>query len=328
MLMRTPFHVIAVFLARIVMPRSRSSGFESSAHSCTTSPRRNAPACLRRPSTSVVLPWSTWATMAMFLTSLRCMGTGAYSRNGLSRPVDIDRELLGAIERGDAEHPGGARIMGGCHVGERAACHIGDDRVPVAQGDLGERRRGGVVDDGPFGRLRDHGAERDAVGAQDAQLAHVAVEAHVGPFGVAALGDPGLRILGELEAQLAGRIRERHGAALDRERADGAELAVAQVVALPGELERAGAVAHLELRMGAGGAGRPAAVTAGGGGDEGEGEEDRFHARLRPSAWAPMTRIAQMASRLAERDESWCSAWNAGSSVRPSRNMRSMPGCT
>ena len=44
MLMRVPFQVMAVNLARMVMPRSRSSSFESIAQSATTSPARNEPA--------------------------------------------------------------------------------------------------------------------------------------------------------------------------------------------------------------------------------------------------------------------------------------------
>src|SRR6478672_6588346 len=163
MLMRTPFHVIAVFLARIVIPRSRSSGFESRAHSCTTSPRRNAPACLSKPSTRVVFPWSTCATIAMFLTSLRCMRTGGSSRSRLSRPVDIEGELLGGIERGHAEDPGGPEVAGRMHESERRPCHIGDDDVAIAQRNLGQRRRRLVVDDGVPGRLRLHRAERHPV---------------------------------------------------------------------------------------------------------------------------------------------------------------------
>ncbi len=53
------------------MPRSRSSSFESIAQSATTSPGRKLPAWRRNPSTSVVLPWSTCAMIAMLRTSLR-----------------------------------------------------------------------------------------------------------------------------------------------------------------------------------------------------------------------------------------------------------------
>src|SRR5580693_8122872 len=56
---------MAVFLARMVMPRSRSSSFESITRSATASLARNVPLCLSIASTSVVLPWSTCAMMAM-----------------------------------------------------------------------------------------------------------------------------------------------------------------------------------------------------------------------------------------------------------------------
>src|SRR5215469_2674444 len=49
----------------MVMPRSRSSSFESRTRSATASLARNVPLCLSMASTRVVLPWSTWAMMAM-----------------------------------------------------------------------------------------------------------------------------------------------------------------------------------------------------------------------------------------------------------------------
>ena len=54
-----------VTLARMVMPRSRSRSFESMARSATRWLSRNAPDCFRSTSTRVVLPWSTWAMIAM-----------------------------------------------------------------------------------------------------------------------------------------------------------------------------------------------------------------------------------------------------------------------
>ncbi len=53
------------FLARMVIPRSRSSGLESITRSCTCWFSRKVPAWRSMWSTSVVLPWSTWAMMAM-----------------------------------------------------------------------------------------------------------------------------------------------------------------------------------------------------------------------------------------------------------------------
>src|SRR5579863_483002 len=56
---------MAVFLARMVMPRSRSSSFESITRSTCCSLERKVPLCCSMASTSVVLPWSTCAMMAM-----------------------------------------------------------------------------------------------------------------------------------------------------------------------------------------------------------------------------------------------------------------------
>src|SRR4051794_12692469 len=56
---------MAVFLARIVMPRSRSSSFESITRSTWCSLERKVPLCCSMASTRVVLPWSTCAMMAI-----------------------------------------------------------------------------------------------------------------------------------------------------------------------------------------------------------------------------------------------------------------------
>src|SRR5918997_1283914 len=53
-----------VFFARIVMPFSRSRSIESMTRSFTSWPTRKAPDCHSIASTRVVLPWSTWATIA------------------------------------------------------------------------------------------------------------------------------------------------------------------------------------------------------------------------------------------------------------------------
>src|SRR4029077_5133706 len=49
----------------MVMPRSRSSSFESITRSMTASFSRKMPLCLSMASTSVVLPWSTCAMIAI-----------------------------------------------------------------------------------------------------------------------------------------------------------------------------------------------------------------------------------------------------------------------
>ena len=64
MLNFTPPWRTEVFFARIVMPFSRSRSIESMTRSLTSWLARNTPDCHSIPSTSVVFPWSTWATMA------------------------------------------------------------------------------------------------------------------------------------------------------------------------------------------------------------------------------------------------------------------------
>src|SRR5580693_8739138 len=71
MLMVSPPWCTAVFLARIVMPFSRSRSPESSTRSATFALARNAPDCQSIASTSVVLPWSTCATIATLRRSSR-----------------------------------------------------------------------------------------------------------------------------------------------------------------------------------------------------------------------------------------------------------------
>ena len=53
------------------MPFSRSRSPESRTRSLTDSLARKAPDCQSMASTSVVLPWSTWATMATLRMSSR-----------------------------------------------------------------------------------------------------------------------------------------------------------------------------------------------------------------------------------------------------------------
>jgi hypothetical protein len=67
----SPAQRTAVFLARIVMPFSRSRSPESIARSSMWACSPNEPVCQSMASTSVVLPWSTWATIAMLRMSSR-----------------------------------------------------------------------------------------------------------------------------------------------------------------------------------------------------------------------------------------------------------------
>src|SRR5437868_4104015 len=81
----------AVFLARIVIPFSRSRSSESITRSATSSFARNEPACQSSASTSVVLPWSTCATIATFRRSSRVFIplaiAGTATRLTLAAPV-------------------------------------------------------------------------------------------------------------------------------------------------------------------------------------------------------------------------------------------------
>src|SRR5207248_3118288 len=62
---------MAVFLARMVIPFSRSSGLESMIREPTSWFSRKVWLCFSSASTSVVLPWSTWAMIARLRTSWR-----------------------------------------------------------------------------------------------------------------------------------------------------------------------------------------------------------------------------------------------------------------
>ena len=68
-LIRTPSHNTEVGFARIVMPRSFSRSPESSSRSSTFWLSRNIPLWRRIESINVVLPWSTWAMIAIFRNS-------------------------------------------------------------------------------------------------------------------------------------------------------------------------------------------------------------------------------------------------------------------
>ena len=72
----SPVYLIAVFFARMVIPFSRSRSPESIARSSTCWCAPNAPPCQSMASTSVVLPWSTCATMATFRRSVRLLRDG------------------------------------------------------------------------------------------------------------------------------------------------------------------------------------------------------------------------------------------------------------
>src|SRR2546427_1584308 len=78
MLMWTVLYVMAVFLAMLVMPFSRSRSMESIIRSGPDSFWRKSPDCQSMASTSVVLPWSTWAMIAMLRIVSRCRISPSY----------------------------------------------------------------------------------------------------------------------------------------------------------------------------------------------------------------------------------------------------------
>ena len=151
MLMRVPFHVTAVHLLRIVMPRSRSRSFESIARSATTSPVRNVPACLSRPSTSVVLPWSTCAMiatlrmLALATTSQRSLHEHALAGRehadfGRLAPARTEQRREHEISRaGSSRERGGSLTISTADLGVQApdglACGVGDGRVVAGDAD-------------------------------------------------------------------------------------------------------------------------------------------------------------------------------------------------
>ena len=68
-----PLYVTAVFLERMVIPRSRSRSLESMTRVSIFSLSLNTFDCASIESTSVVFPWSTCAMMATLRTSLRAL---------------------------------------------------------------------------------------------------------------------------------------------------------------------------------------------------------------------------------------------------------------
>ena len=71
------------------MPFSRSRSIESMTRSATSWLERNAPVCHSIWSTSVVLPWSTWATMATLRKSLRVFTMSSFPRRPYASSVIV-----------------------------------------------------------------------------------------------------------------------------------------------------------------------------------------------------------------------------------------------
>src|SRR5690348_597318 len=176
----------AVFFARIVMPFSRSRSFESRTRSATSWLARNAPVCQSIASTSVVLPWSTWATIATLRRSARVRIARAFrtvrtewSSAGRSPPSGAE----GAIPKGGAssvrEPPPGwdadwliapmSVPTQGCH-GSLAGGERGVDRLDlgvVGRGGLGRGARRGVDGAPVLERPDEQRVEQDHAAAQE-----------------------------------------------------------------------------------------------------------------------------------------------------------------
>src|SRR3954465_14808402 len=150
------------------MPFSRSRSIESMTRSATSEPSRKAPDCQSIASTSVVLPWSTWATIATLRMSER-----ACTRRrggGLRRDLAVVR-AAGARQHVDAARPqavaGGAVAADGQLV-EQALL----DGVAEPRGDVPGRRvltaRRELVEAQRLARVHERSSE--SVGARRAPV--------------------------------------------------------------------------------------------------------------------------------------------------------------
>ena len=85
-----------MFLARIVMPRSRSRSLVSRICSPTSCVSRNRPLWRNMQSTRLVLPWSTWAIMATLRMSVRRIGTKTLGERPFQGSETIQHTTAGA----------------------------------------------------------------------------------------------------------------------------------------------------------------------------------------------------------------------------------------
>src|SRR5215469_8942312 len=149
---------MAVFLARMVMPRSRSNSFESITRSTCCSLARQMPLWFSMASTRVVLPWSTCAMMAI-LRRLLLKTSGPFRRGNSGREsvseISVYRIPCDRMSpRRTPFYLAGSKIRLK-KLGRHAACRtIGwpDQRLAAlatktspSQPDLGQRKRHGVA---------------------------------------------------------------------------------------------------------------------------------------------------------------------------------------
>src|ERR1700687_6020400 len=120
---------MAVFFAMMVMPFSRSRSIESMTRSFTCSCAPKIPLCQSIASTSVVLPWSTWAMIARLRTSSRFSitdcprwsGAARAGRREDPRPQGEGENRIPAVEHGSFLHMGEHRRMPAAAGGQRRA---------------------------------------------------------------------------------------------------------------------------------------------------------------------------------------------------------------
>src|SRR5690606_39381056 len=124
----------------MVMPFSRSRSIESMTRSATSWLARNAPDCQSILSTSVVLPWSTWATIATFRRSVRMATGGPRCVRGTRRRRSGGGTSYGPEARVPAPGPGRRRLLGQHHpeggAATGAVLHPGP--APVQLGEAGD----------------------------------------------------------------------------------------------------------------------------------------------------------------------------------------------
>src|SRR5579862_1876175 len=137
------------------MPFSRSRSIESSTRSLTSWLARNAPDCHNMASTSVVLPWSTWATIATLRRSSRRASTGpgyvalrrGHDLRAPPPPQQVPRAGNAHAQREPSEQgdPGETLLRG--HVGRDAGVDdgplVGGPHTPRVVHDAAVRATGG-----------------------------------------------------------------------------------------------------------------------------------------------------------------------------------------
>src|SRR4051794_121960 len=257
MLIFTSPYRTAVFLARIVMPFSRSRSFESMTRSLTAWFSRNAPVCQSMASTRVVLPWSTWATIATLRRSSRCaredMGLllvtwgppvrGPVRRRGAGAESAILPAVGGdpVLGLGGRGRPGGGRLLGQEHVGPIEA-QLLDRLADVVEGPVGLGLVRPVLVDGRIpapAELLERADVHAAVVDVLVDLGEVAVEeAAVDADRVAAQrrGARAGELLGEVREHGLAGVLEAEGRRLDRGQQPGFRVHLGHEVVHLGEL--------------------------------------------------------------------------------------------